>query len=88
MSPSAEGSQCKKGKFKQEVLPPWSLLLLPITFPLPLIQTLETHRAAGSQHSPLLHPIPTTASSILPALICRVQHQGQLPGMLSLRYQN
>lgn len=46
----------RKGDFKQEELPPWSPLLLPVTSLPSFTQTsLETHRAAGSQHASFLY---------------------------------
>ena len=68
MSSSAERSQCKEGEFQAggtaSLEPPHAAN----HFPLPLIQTLETLWAAGSQQSPFLRTVPAAASSILPNL--------------------
>ena len=52
MSSSAEGSQCKEEEFQAEGTASLEPLHAANQFPLPLIQTLETLRASGSQHSP------------------------------------
>ena len=81
-----EDHSIRKGNFKQEVLPPWSPRMLPITFLCPWSKLRKLSELQAVSGHLFLRTVPAAASSILPNLSSLSAKDSSLG--LWLRYRN